>query len=404
MSEYSEDSFEEEYNEMLKGELLSNKYLIIYKIGQGTFSTVWLSLNIQNNKFYAIKIQNEDEYNSGEEESNILRKMNADGKYLNNLIESLTYESDLGLHFCMVFELMACSVYDIIKHGKYSKGLPLHIVKKIIYQLLQGISILNEKHNLLHTDIKPENMLVKGINNKTKEIIEVVEKCKPIYSILNKNGKNKKNIISKMQQTELKKLVSNLSFKDIENKYKKNNDLDCINEEYILNIDTKLADFGNCRPINYQKFDIQTRYYRAPEIVLGYKYDKRCDIWSVGCIIFELLTGQTLFDPDKKRRVGRDHYHLHEIVNLLGEVPEELINQSEFKLLFFKQNGLLKGFNNIKYKPLYKVLNESLSHREDFGSEQLFLTIDLMYKLLQYFPDKRPSAKQVLDHKWFQSL
>ena len=175
------DDFNKEYESMFRGELLKKEYLILYKIGAGTFSTVWLALDIKKNKYYAIKIQNEDEYDSGVEEAKILVRIQKQPcKYLNNIVDQFEYESDVGLHYCLVFELMAGCVFDIIHIGKYSDGLPLPIVKKIVQQVLIAMDILNNKYNLLHTDIKPENILIKGINHKIREIIETVQKSKEL--------------------------------------------------------------------------------------------------------------------------------------------------------------------------------------------------------------------------------
>lgn len=409
-----EIDFNKEYEDMFFGEFLNTKYLLLYKIGQGTFSTVWLVLNINNNKYYAIKIQNEDEFDSGVQESEILKKLNNDScKYLNNLIDHFTYESDVGIHFCMVFELMAGTIYDVIHYGKYSKGLPLLQVKTIIYQLLEAMSILSDKYKLIHTDIKPENILVTGMSNKIHELIDLIKKNQQLNILLSKKNK--------INKASVKKIIKSIPFKEIENKYK-NTSMEYIKDDYILNIKTKLADFGNCREINYQGFDIQTRYYRSPEIILGYSYNKNCDIWSVGCLIYELLTGKTLFDPDKQMRLSRDQYHIYDMICLLGKIPKELIQESKLKNIFFKNvnyasvkaesvknvtdgyNGLLKGIYKINYKPLYKVLTEKLATREDFTHEQLFLVIDLMYKLLNYNSHNRPTAKTILDHKFFAEV
>ena len=47
--------------------------------------------------------------------------------------------------------------------------------------------------------------------------------------------------------------------------------------------------------------DIQTRHYRAPEIILGLNYNEKADIWSFGCLLLEMLTGEYFFDPKKKK-------------------------------------------------------------------------------------------------------
>ena len=60
----------------------------------------------------------------------------------------------------------------------------------------------------------------------------------------------------------------------------------------------KIADFGNANWVN-KRFtnDIQTRQYRAPEVILGNKWDTSVDMWSLACMVFELLTGDFLFEP-----------------------------------------------------------------------------------------------------------
>ena len=119
----SESSSYEEYNiEELKGDTLNGKYLLINKIGSGAFSTVWLSLNIKNQKYYAIKIQNMEDFDAGINEIDILKKFyNEKCPYISNMVDNFIYEIEDGSFACMVFELLAGSVYDIIRIGKYQK-------------------------------------------------------------------------------------------------------------------------------------------------------------------------------------------------------------------------------------------------------------------------------------------
>ena len=74
----------------------------------------------------------------------------------------------------------------------------------------------------------------------------------------------------------------------------------------------KLVDLGTAFYVGRQGArDIQTREYRCPEGVLGlWPFGPAADVWSVGCLVFELLTGETLFDPQSLRRcafVGSGH-------------------------------------------------------------------------------------------------
>jgi len=65
-------------------------------------------------------------------------------------------------------------------------------------------------------------------------------------------------------------------------------------DDSYLNI--KIIDFGaSCNDYTNGFFYVQSRYYRAPEVVLGAPYDQAVDMWSLGCIIYELITGKPLF-------------------------------------------------------------------------------------------------------------
>merc|ERR1712099_69833 len=62
----------------------------------------------------------------------------------------------------------------------------------------------------------------------------------------------------------------------------------------------KIADFGNaCWTFKHFTDDIQTRQYRSPEVVLGQDYSTSCDMWSLACLLFELATGDFLFEPKR---------------------------------------------------------------------------------------------------------
>jgi serine/threonine-protein kinase SRPK3 len=76
---------------------------------------------------------------------------------------------------------------------------------------------------------------------------------------------------------------------------------------------------GNACYIDKHYSDIiQTREYRSPEVILGGEYDETADIWSLACMIFELVTGDYLFDPKKGKSYKKNDDHLALISELIG--------------------------------------------------------------------------------------
>jgi hypothetical protein len=171
------------------GEVLKNRYLIIKKLGYGSFSSVWMAYDVESNILTAVKIINPQDYKEGMLELHTYKKLDdLDSTYLLTMIECFQvspihskYESEIYKkkykknhnHIVMILPLMACSTFDLLKCDEYEDGLPLEVCKNIILQTLLGVKEL-EKHNLMHTDLKPENILVCGLNREAEILLKTI--------------------------------------------------------------------------------------------------------------------------------------------------------------------------------------------------------------------------------------
>ncbi|KAJ1677208.1 serine threonine protein kinase CMGC group, partial [Spiromyces aspiralis] len=80
-----------------------------------------------------------------------------------------------------------------------------------------------------------------------------------------------------------------------------------------------LIDFGSATfEDEYHSHVVSTRHYRAPEIILGLGWSYPCDMWSIGCILIELLTGTALF------HTREDLEHLAMMERVIGETPQSI--------------------------------------------------------------------------------
>ncbi|XP_056380632.1 SRSF protein kinase 2-like isoform X8 [Hyla sarda] len=155
------------YHPVQTGEMLNRKYQVIHKVGWGYFSTVWLCHDLQKKKHVAVKISKSGKkFNeSALDEIALLncvngaRKKESQGENIIHFLHDFRLIGENGLHVCLVFELLGPSLLHLMKtYGP--RGLPLTCVKRVLQQVLQGLSFLHKKCRIIHTDIKPENILV----------------------------------------------------------------------------------------------------------------------------------------------------------------------------------------------------------------------------------------------------
>jgi mitogen-activated protein kinase 15 len=153
----------------------------------------------------------------------------------------------------------------------------------------------------------------------------------------------------------------------------------------------KLADFGLARSVAATEEGppivsdyIATRWYRAPEILLGSQsYSKAVDIWSAGCIMAELLLEQVLFS-------GKSSLNQMElIIELLGRPSETDIKSMKVS----QNNNLLSTIRTGKTKSFTQIFGQISPE-----------AVDLLRRLLVYNPEKRLSVKAVLEHPYFEQF
>jgi hypothetical protein len=163
-------------------------------------------------------------------------------------------------HVCMVFEPLGMSLYDYVKANSY-RPLPLYCVQAFADQLTRAVAFLHAMH-VVHTDLKLENVL----------------------------------LASRARLAPVTKMTAARDGRTV---------------LAPPSTDIKLIDFGGAThdgpAAGAHRGLINTRQYRSPEVILGMPWSCPSDVWSLGCILVELYTGELLLPPVRGSVRGREH-------------------------------------------------------------------------------------------------
>lgn len=143
------------------------RYEVIRKLGWGHFSTVWLSRDNQCGRHVALKVVRSAAHytETALDEIKLLKRIvsanpNHPGKaHVVQLLDSFEHRGPNGLHVCMVFEVLGENLLGLIKRYNH-RGIPMPLVKQITKQVLLGLDYMHRECEIIHTDLKPENVLI----------------------------------------------------------------------------------------------------------------------------------------------------------------------------------------------------------------------------------------------------
>ncbi|KAJ0941267.1 putative protein kinase CMGC-SRPK family [Helianthus annuus] len=455
-SEYSsEDEGTEDYRRggyhaVRVGDVFKHsRYVVQRKLGWGHFSTVWLAWDTHKSRYVALKVQKSAQHytEAAMDEITILKQIAEgdpdDKKCVVKLLDHFKHSGPNGQHVCMVFEYLGDNLLTLIKYSDY-RGIPLNKVKEICYHVLGGLDYLHQQLSIIHTDLKPENILLLSTIDPDKDprktnaplilpsgkekVLAESGSSKDIKSSNSDLTKNQKKKVKKKAKKAAQNCVGNEeseendedSNRDIIDEHAESNNSsearDSRNESQLnrrgsrstrrklleeVDVKCKLVDFGNaCWTYKQFTSDIQTRQYRCPEVLLGSKYSTSADLWSFACICFELATGDVLFDPHSGENYDRDEDHLALMMELLGMMPRKIALGGRYSREFFNRHGDLRHIRRLRFWPLNKVLMEKYEFSEQDAKE----LADFLVPILDFVPEKRPTAAKLLKHPWITGI
>jgi serine/threonine-protein kinase SRPK3 len=116
--------------------------------------------------------------------------------------------------------------------------------------------------------------------------------------------------------------------------------------------------------------------------------------------IFELLTGDYLFDPQPGTKYDKDDDHVAQIMELLGEMPKSLALSGKYSRDMFNHRGELRHIQRLRFWPLLSVLKEKYL----MEAEEAELLTSFLLPMLHYYPDSRAPASELVKHEWLKGV
>lgn len=196
------------------------RYHVARKLGWGHFSTVWLCWDLEKKRYVAIKIVKSAPHfaETAKDEIKILKSVrdsdpeNPKREKTVQLLDDFRLTGVNGTHICMVFEVLGDNLLKLIRKSNYH-GIPIENVKSITRQVLEGLDYLHTCCKIIHTDIKPENVLL-CVNEDyvrvlaTQAIVSYVLNLKMVPSLVSRAPKifREPQITENMSKSKKRKL------------------------------------------------------------------------------------------------------------------------------------------------------------------------------------------------------
>ena len=285
--------------------------------------------------------------------NSFLKKMN---RSESNIIQLENYYIGDN-HTFLIFEKMDCDLYKFVKKfmSTFNSRLPIKIIKKIMISVCNAVHELNY-NNLIHADIKSDNIMIKITNNSIKDLNGLFEKYKK-----NINSENAEDII-------------------------------------LNNIQIKLIDLNKCVFINEicKSLHVQTLEYQAPEIVLGdINYNEKIDIWSMGSLLWFLTTGHEFIDVYNYKKSDKNYVYYSD-----SESESESESDSEYDSNSESDSESDPGTYSYSNQSMNSNICKNNSNEYDYSSDSYsilenFIYLNKLYHLLGPIDDKLIKGRYV---------
>ncbi|CVK98207.1 related to dis1-suppressing protein kinase dsk1 [Fusarium mangiferae] len=370
------------YHPLALGDVLEGgRYKILHKLGWGSYSTTWAAKDQKDDVYVALKVTKSEAKQS--RELKVLQALssqpnnNPGSHYVNKMLDYFTIVGPNSSHDCLVLELVGPNVADVVERHLKDSRLPSNAARLFSKQILQGLDFLSAS-NIGHGDIHTRNLAL-----TIPDLHSLSEK-----NFIAKLGEPDEGLVLGPDDAPLPKslparIVRPASFGHREV------------QRILAKPSIKIIDFGEA----FLSEDIPSTLntplpVRAPEIVFGDKLDHRVDLWSTGCLIFELITGQPPFDVI----MLTPPILVEQMIELIDdELPSRW--QAKWQAM---QGTPTQPDDGLKLHSRLEEVYFDTDKKPEFTKNDTKRAAELIARLMRFEPSLRASPNEILAESWFQ--
>ncbi|KAF4777531.1 serine/threonine-protein kinase SRPK3 [Colletotrichum scovillei] len=419
------------------GDVFKGRYEILRKLGNGSFGTVWLAFDSSYNRYVALKIEAAKRKDPTEVKIYriLANKVSNDqsSKFVVGLLDYFYHDGPNGNHLCLVLEPMGPSLSSVLNapveiydpRNPPVRRFRSDKTKSILRHVLSGLNFLHS-NGIVHGDLQSGNILfaLQDLNLLDRQILKQDENDASKIDML-------RRIDGKLDRWAPKYLAVSdpLSYYMLEGQ----------------NQVAKLSDLGGAFCIDDPPLSVLTpASLRAPEVILNEAIGTGIDIWSFGCIVYELVTGAALFQlpPFGLSDTEKKDEQLIQLTDIIGPLPRTLAAKWSNAKKYYDSSGerldtvptdIIDGFTEDSISDSRSIdgssdgvedadrsrldlgervppqVHESLEklvkvHKASYvGEEEEEQIVSFLRAIFRYDPLHRPSAGALLDFSWLNT-
>ena len=308
--------FEEEKEIRIEiNEVIAERYQILGHIGAAAFSTAVEAYDLRNDRLVCMKIikNNKDFFDQSLDEIKVLSHVNGlDAQNTSNVVQMLDYFYHRE-HLFIVFELCRANLYEV--------------QRKDVAEAEAEAEAAAAAAAAAAEKVGEENCIDTTASGIAADTVAFAKLARPRYLTPHRLRHIARQVLTALDFLHRECKVIHADLKP-ENILIKN----------YARCDVKVIDLGSSCFVNDRLSGyVQSRSYRAPEVILGLPYSSAIDIWSLGCVLAELANsrGEVLFTNDDVSCI------LARMVGILGDIPLHMLETGAYSQRYFSRSGLI---------------------------------------------------------------